>query len=213
MTATAPASSAMRASSAVVTSMMQPPLSICARPTCEGGRGGVGGGRMGDAAGISATHGPSGRDGGCAPTRGARRSVQNRMLRSSKQLKGTQPALAPPARTPTKTWLLGAPPTRAARCSAAHLHRECAGLLLRHPVLSCALAGVTGDTACCGCGLRGNKSCDGRAPPAAWARRAAQRYLPGRRRERGPHSPRAPPRAPVLGAQDPCQPWQTANAR
>ena len=33
MTATAPASSAMRASSGVVTSMMTPPLSIWARPT------------------------------------------------------------------------------------------------------------------------------------------------------------------------------------
>jgi hypothetical protein len=35
MTATAPASSAMRASSGVVTSMITPPLSICARPTCR----------------------------------------------------------------------------------------------------------------------------------------------------------------------------------
>jgi hypothetical protein len=35
MTATAPASSAMRASSTLVTSMITPPFSICARPTCR----------------------------------------------------------------------------------------------------------------------------------------------------------------------------------
>jgi hypothetical protein len=34
MTATAPASSAMRASSTFVTSMITPPFNICARPTC-----------------------------------------------------------------------------------------------------------------------------------------------------------------------------------
>ena len=50
MTATAPASSAMRASSGVVTSMITPPLSIWARPTCAGrgekaACGGVRGGR------------------------------------------------------------------------------------------------------------------------------------------------------------------------
>ena len=39
ITATAPASSAMRASSTLVTSMMTPPLSIWARPTCIGGEG------------------------------------------------------------------------------------------------------------------------------------------------------------------------------